>query len=79
MPHVIDGAIPLLRPENLAEHEPDLRRGGITAVAPTVASLEGYAEAMTVVRAWHACAAAAPDRRRICTARLTCMLIDARA
>lgn len=68
MTHVIDGAIPLLRPDNLAEHEPDLRRGGLTAVAPTVASLEGYAEALAVVRAWHACAAAAPDRRQICTA-----------
>lgn len=67
MSHVIDGAIPLLRPDNLDEHEPELRLGGLTAVAPTVASLEGYAEALAAVRAWHTCAAQDPERRRICT------------
>ncbi|WP_377325841.1 dipeptidase [Pimelobacter simplex] len=68
MTHVIDGAIPLLRPDTVRDHLADLRRGGLTGVAPTVASLEPCAEALDAVRGWHALAAADPETLRICTA-----------
>ena len=51
--HVIDGAVPLVTAENYGLHEADIRAGGLTALAPTVASLESYEVAMAAVRRWH--------------------------
>lgn len=65
--HVIDGAVPLVTAGNYFEHEADIRAGNLTALAPTVASLESYADAMAAVRQWHMLAENADAAVRICT------------
>jgi len=50
--HVIDGAVPLLTPESFPDHRADMLAGGLTAIAPTVASLETYADGMDNMRRW---------------------------
>jgi membrane dipeptidase len=65
--HVIDGAVPLLTAENYFEHEADIRTGELTALAPTVASLESYGVAMAAAQQWHRLAESASTALRICT------------
>ena len=64
--HVIDGAVPLVTADNLGEHAGTIRAGGVTALAPTVASLEGFDDAMNAVRRWHRVADAADSSIVIC-------------
>lgn len=64
--HVIDGAVPLVTADNLDEHAGAIRAGGVTALAPTVASLEGFDDAMAAVRRWHQVADASDSSVVIC-------------
>lgn len=64
--HVIDGAVPLLTPQSFPTYRPEALLGGITALAPTVASIETYAAAMNNVRQWHELASDPTQGVRIC-------------
>lgn len=64
--HIIDGAVPLVTSENYTDYEQDIRSGGLTAFAPTVASLESYDVAMAAVQQWHALAGLSSNNLRIC-------------
>lgn len=64
--HVIDGTVPLLTPQTFSTYREDVLAGGLTAIAPTVASLENYAAAMTNVHQWHDLASDEDNNLQIC-------------
>ncbi|MBF0817284.1 dipeptidase [Microbacterium paludicola] len=63
---MIDGAAPLLTPDSFPARRPGLLAGGLTAVAPTVASIETYSEAKQNLSGWHHLASDPINNIEIC-------------